>query len=295
MTYSTSKLHLVLLLLLVGGLVMSCEDPLPDDYIPELVVQGFAIADRPLSKILVYESQPITDTFRLKDAVIRDAEVVVLENGTPVAVHFVESANGGYYEAVDTSYRVKHDTKYEIRVRTDKYNASATATTKPLFNWIIAPKSVFQYPGEANETDRIDSLDVSWETVPGVSIYVVGVECLDTLNYGLYLDPPTAEANRRIRDSEFDEDLLINTENTRYGAVFFQPNSSVVWSVFRWFGMHKLHIYAGDSNFQKWFQQAGFGGRSSYDYRLGNIQGGLGIWAGASEVDSDIFLLKDVP
>ena len=289
-----STIMLLVALLGVAMLTTSCEDPLPTDYVRELVVEGFVIADRPLTNIRIYASQPITDTFRMKDAVITDAEVIVLENGTPVPVHFVVDPNGGHYEAVDTSFRVKHASTYSLTVRAIDVTATATARTMPSFNWVKTPKPAFQYPGEAGEKERFDSLDISWESVPGVSLYIVAMDCLDTLGYGHYLEPPTSELNRRIRDSEFDEDFLINSETARHGPVI-GTSSPVVWSIFRWFGTHRIHVYAGETAFQKWFQQAGFGGRSTYDYRLGNVSGALGIWAGASEVTSPIFLIKDQP
>ena len=274
--------------------IVGCEDPLPEDvYIPELVVEGFVIADRPLNGIRVFRTLPITDTFRLVDAVLPDADVMVTENGTPIPVRFVADERGGSFEAVDTAYRVKYETEYKIVVSAIGKTASATAQTLGRFNWIAPPRDTLQYPGAERETERFDSLDVSWES-QSIGIYVVAMECLDTTGYGEYLTPPTSDTNRRIRDEEPDQNLLINNEMARYGASFF-TSTPVVWSIFRWFGPHRIHVYAGDGAFQEWFQQVGFGGRSTYDYRLSNIEGGLGVWAGASEVTSPIFLLKDKP
>jgi hypothetical protein len=278
-------LHSIIIVALtfMSFVLTSCEDPLPEDYVRELVVEGFVVTDRPLTGIRIYASQPITEFFDLRKAMIKDAEVVITENGTPIDVQFV-----------DTSYRVKANTTYTISVRAIGFNATATAQTMPRFEWTMTPKDKFQYPGKEGETKRYDSLDIAWTAVKGVSLYVIGMSCLDTLNYGIYLESPTSELNRRIRDSEFDEDFLIDKEPSRYGAVI-GTKSPVVWTIFRWFGPHRIHVYAGDAAFQKWFQQVGFGGRSTYDYRLGNMKGALGVFAGATELTAPIFLVKDKP
>ena len=288
-------LHIVLSLIAVLGFTTACEDPIPDDaYVEELVVEGFAIAERPLTGIRIYRTLSINDTFDLNKAMIRDANVVITENGTRVPVHYVPDSLGGRYEAIDTSYRVKHNSTYEITVNAIGKTATATATTLDKFEWIAPPKDTMQYPGEARETERFDSLRVSWEGQPGVFIYVLGIECLDTTGYGEYLVPPTADTNRRIRKEEFDDNLLVGRERTRYGLAVV-ANSDIVWRVFKWFGPHKLRVYAGDRAYQEWFQQVGFGGRSTYDYRLGNVEGALGVFAGASELTGDFFLKKDQP
>ena len=284
--------RLLTIALVLAATLTACEDPLPEDvYIPELVVEGFVIADRPLSEIRIYRTLPITDTFKLENAIIPDADVIITENGTQIPVRFEPDVLGGTYQAVDTSYRVKYDAEYKIVVSAFDRTLTATAQTRSKFDWIMPPKDTLQYPGRDRENERFDSLDVSWEAQT-VGIYVIEMNCLDTTGYGEYLTPPTEEMNRRIRDEEPDQELLINTESARYGAAFF-ASTPTVWSIFRWFGPHEIHVYAGDGAFQEWFQQVGFGGRSTYDYRLSNIEGGLGVWAGASEVRAPIFLLKD--
>jgi len=47
-----------------------------------------------------------------------------------------------------------------------------------------------------------------------------------------------------------------------------------------------------DRPFLEWYLQVGSGRRSTYDYRLGNVKGGLGVWGSASQIESDILLLK---
>lgn len=284
-----------LVLLLCGVFVLSsCEDPVPDDYTPELVVEGFVIAGQPLNNVKVFLSQPIQDTFNIETAMVRDAEVLVLENGTPVSMIYVASENGGYYAAADTSFRAKFNTTYDLTVRASGFTASAIASTKGEFGWTVPPKEIMQYPGAENETKEFDSLKVSWEPTPGTSLYVLAIQCQDTSGYGEYLSPPTSDTNRRVRNEDFDAGTLVARERTQHGVAFV-ANTPTVWRAFKWFGQHSIKVYAGDQAFQNWFSQVGFGRRSSYDYRRSNIKGGLGVWAGASVIEAPALLLKDKP
>jgi hypothetical protein len=290
-TTTRYSLLAVFLLILVG-----CEDPVPDDYVEEIAVQGFVIAEQPLTDIRVFRTLPIQDTFTFAKAVITDAIVTVTENGVPVAIEFVDDSTGGYYRAVDTSYRVKYNTTYGLMIQARGKTLTATAQTRGPFNWVRPPKDTIIYPGKANETQIFDSLNISWQGQEGTNVYVLALECLDTLGYGAYLLPPTADTNRRLRDpsDEFDDGTLIANELTRYVPAIVS-NTPVVWRTFKWFGRHQLHVYTGDGAFQEWFNMVGFGRRSNYDYRLSNVTGGLGVWAGASKISGDLFLVKDKP
>lgn len=284
------------LLAVLGLLVFGCADPVPDDYVEEIVVQGFVIADQPLSNVRVFRTLPIKDTFTFAKAMIKDAVVNVTENGVPIPMEFVDDSLGGHYRAVDTSYRAKHNAVYGLQVVARGRTLTATAQTRGQFDWVKPPVDTLYYPGRAKETEIYDSLNISWQGQAGTERYIIAMECLDTTGYGVYLSPPTSDTNRRLRDpeDEFDNGTLIANERTRFGFTIVS-NSPVVWFAFKWFGRHRLHVYTGDEAFQEWHSMVGFGRRSNYDYRLGNIVGGLGVWAGASQITSDLFLVKDQP
>jgi len=275
----------------VALLLTACEDPVPNDYVQEIYVEGFVIAGRPLTHVRVNKTLPVSDSFSTDNAVLRDAEVIVLENGTPIQMMFVDDSTGGYYAAADTSFRAKHNATYDLTVRALGQTLQATARTLSEFDWTAPPKDTIVYPGKENETKQYDSLNISWQSQPSVTIYVIGIECRDTSGYGKYLTPPTTDTNTRVRDDEFDDGLRVSNETTRYGLAF-TSTTPVVWRAFKWYGAYTLHIYAGDLAFQEWFQLVGGGRRSSYDYRLSNMSGGLGVWAGASVVSGDLFLKK---
>lgn len=288
--------HLILGLFVAAGLFTTgCEDPVPTDYTEELVLEGFVIASEPITNIRIYRTLPITDTFKFANAMIRDAQVTLTADGTIIPMEYVADSLGGFYRASDTSLRAAPGVTYAIEVQARGRVLSASTKTPPLFNWTRPPKDTLQYPGKNNELVRFPELDIYWQTVPGITQYVIAVECLDTLEYGIYLNPQTPDTNRRLRDEDqFDDGTLVANERTRFGFVQ-QAWVPVVWSAFKWFGKHEIRIYAGDEAFTNWFRLVGFGRRSQYDYRLGNVNGGLGSWGSASVVRQASFLKKDVP
>lgn len=276
-------------------LFTACADPVPDDYTEEVVVEGFAISGRPLNNIKIYRSIPLSDTFKLDNAIITDAQIFVSENGTAVPMEFIADSLGGRYQAADTSFRVKPNSTYTLNVSARGKVLTGTAYTPNDFSWLKKPADTLLYPGLKNEIKIYDSLNISWTPTPSASRYVIAMECIDTIRYGVYLQPPTADSNRRIREKEqFESGSLIASERTRFGFALVS-NTPTVWLAFKWFGAHRLHIYSGDKSFSDWFSLVGFGRASQYDYRRGSITGGLGVWAGATPITADIFLVKDKP
>ena len=274
-------------------LVVSCGDPVPTDYQEELVVEGFVFVGEPIRDIRVLRTLPITDTFRFVNASIRDALVRITADGVPLDVEFVSDSLGGTYRVTDQQYRAVAGVTYAIEVTAVGKTITGSTTTPDTLAWVKEPKDTLQYPGRLFELTRNDSLEVAWTAVPGVGQYVVAVECVDTLGYGEYLSPMTTDSNRRLRDQDrFDDGTLIASERVRFGFSIL-TRAPTVWSVFKWFGRQEIRVYAGDQAFQEWFRMVGFGRRSTYDYRLSNIKGGLGTWASASLIRKATFLKMD--
>lgn len=269
----------------------ACADPVPDDYIEEIYIEGFTIAEQPLTKLRVNRTLPLSENYSIDRASIKDALVIVKENGVDVLMTFVDDTLGGFYQAADTTFRVAYNSIYDLTVVALGRTLRATASTLAPFQWVVPPKDTIIYPGKQGETAIYDSLRVYWEGQQGIPLYVLGIESMDTTGYGIYLNPPTDEPNERIRSEMHPDESPLSKERTRYGFAFVS-NTPIVWRAFKWYGRHKISVYAGDNAFREWFQMVGGGFRSQYDYRLSNITGGLGVWAGASTISADLFLKK---
>lgn len=287
--------YLLIVAVVLSSFLVGCEDPIPVDYTEDVVLEGFVLVGEPLAGIRIYRTLPITDTFRIAEAIITDATCIVKVEGIDIPMTYVRDSFGGTYQAVDTSYRVLPNTTYTVEVGARGKVLTGETHTPPLFSWTTPPPDTLNYPGQALELRRYDSLDVYWEPVPNVERYVLSIQCLDTSAYGSYLTPPTPDSNRRLRkEDRFDDGTLITNERTRFGLAI-QASTPTVWAAFKWFGRQELRVYAPDQAFGRWFSMVGFGRRSQYDYRLGNVKGGLGVWGSASFVQARVFLKKDKP
>ena len=255
-----------------------------------------------------------TDTDQLEEAIQRvpaayhrEVYEVLLQSylfgGFPTAleglsaayrIHGIPPSVGDVDRMYDVAqYRAVAGVTYAIEVTAVGKTITGSTTTPDTLAWVKEPKDTLQYPGRLFELTRNDSLEVAWTAVPGVGQYVVAVECVDTLGYGEYLSPMTTDSNRRLRDQDrFDDGTLIASERVRFGFSIL-TRAPTVWSVFKWFGRQEIRVYAGDQAFQEWFRMVGFGRRSTYDYRLSNIKGGLGTWASASLIRKATFLKMD--
>ena len=287
-----STRFLVVPLLVLCSMLTACQDPVPTgDYVPEIVVQAFLFVGEPINDIHIHRSQPVTDTFKLPTASVRNAVVTIETDSTTLALEFVDDSTGGFYRALDTAYRITPQTAYRLRIVVDGKTLTGKTTTPITFAFTDPPKDTLIYPGKDKETQLFDSLYVRWTSVAPAQEYVPGIVNLDTTNYGIYLTPPTDELNARLRDDEFDEGTRLNGERARY-ALAQTTSIPTVWRVFKWYGKNELVIYAGDKNFVDWFKQVGFGGRSSYSYLFNSIEGGLGVFGSASVLRHSVFLKK---
>ena len=271
----------------------SCEDPVAFDYIPEYAVEAYLLVDEPITGVMITKSQPVADTFVYENSIVRDAKVhIIRDQKDTLKLQFYPSGRGGEYRLPDSTLLIQPSTRYDLLVvLPDGKRVTGTTYTPKRVEWINAPRSVLQYPVDTLNLIAPDSLSITWTPTDGISEYLIAITCLDTIGYGQYLDPPTLDSNRKIfRFFRRNPDNPRLRNLTLYG--FIQGTKSpVVWTAFRWYGKHKLSIFAPDPNFVKWFK-AGWGG-NQYDYRLASVEGGLGVFASGSYVEQETFLLKN--
>jgi hypothetical protein len=282
--------HLRPFLALVAAIfLVACEDPVPTDYTPQIVMQAFLIVDEPVRDVQLYWSQPMTDTFSYERASIRDAEVVVLDGAMSIPLRFVDDTTGGHYEAMDTTWLVQPGRAYRVEARVGTSVISSTTRTPERIVWEKDLPPTLNYPGRENELRPVDSLKVFW-TIPAPGTeYVLRMTCLDTLQYGSYLTPPTADTNGRIRDEEFvDEATPLGRLPVR--LAFVQAPGIFSWAAFKYFGKHELAVFAGDRNFVNWFKQITF--TRQYEPLLNSVQGGIGVVGSASAVRDTVFVRR---
>ena len=287
MASSIAKNIFLILSTLLLTLLIACEDDLPTGYVPQYVVEAFLIEGRPIEDIRIIQSMPINEPFDYEQALVRDASVVITDStGTEFRLIIDPTGERGYYFP-DTTYKVLPLSTYTIDITfADGRAANGTAFVPDTFSWIQDSPPFANYPTD----EEIDTavVDISWTPSQTFQIgYLLQSTALDTLNYGIYLDPPTEELNSRIPNEFRDEGSYDNT--TVWG--FLPSNQSVVvWTALRWYGLHEVAIYKSDFNMLRWFLQAR--GSQQYNELLNTMEGdAVGCFGGATVIrDTTMFL-----
>jgi hypothetical protein len=269
--------------------LFSCVETSEKDFREEYIVEAFIVVGEPVNNIRFMRTIPILDTFSLERAMIRDAEIYIeSETGQKINLEMSNNIRQGY-KAIDQSYLIEEDTRYKINIVYNFDTIKGETITPKKFNWIDrAPKQI-QYP--IDSIGLSDQINVKWENPGGFNFYHIVIRCIDTLNYGKYLEPPTEELNRRIslwRDQDF---FFRNTTN--HGLVPLNEGS-IIWTTFKWYGMQEVTIYNPDFN---WFRWLGQYFQTEYNDILSSVEGrnARGVFGSASAIKDTSFLLKNQP
>ena len=292
-TYKILKLSFITIALIFG--IISCGDPVPTDYKPEVMVQAYLYVNEPITNIVVQMTQPLSQSFDWKKSLIRDAQVTITGDGKTFNLIIDSASESGYYYK-DTTYKVKSETNYKISILVNGKLIIAETKTPPITKYIVGNKSMFQFPKDTINFPATDS--ITWEYVPGYFNYILAIKCLDTLEYGKYLTPQTQEKNRRCYNLFAKDQDEYYYNNQGYGFIGYNivnpyVKTSVVWGVFKWFGRHEVDLIVPDGAYLKWFIQTQI--KNEYDPLLSNIKGGKGVFGSASIIRDTSFLLKNQP
>lgn len=266
--------------------IAGCEDSPVTPFIPEYVVQGFLIVDEPIGGITVSRSRAVTDSFSARASAVTDAQVEIITGDTSYALVYRSDTALGDYHLPDTSIRVQPATIYRLRVRTTDGTTMTSATLTPdRIEWIRRPADTVTYPVDRQRTPLSEDLRMSWTTTLRASQYIIRQRTLDTINYGIYLNPPTDEQNSVVPDRRFGRSL------TRW-SLAPATNMILPFSVFRWHGPHEISIYAPEENLLDWFRLTRLQQQVGYDPILANMEGGLGSFGSAAMVRTYVFVRK---
>lgn len=288
------KIILFFAIALAGLFFISCEDEPPTIYLPKNYIEAFLLVGEPIEGLRILQTQPIEKEYSYENAAIKDAQVIIKVDGEIINLIYKNGDNPGY--ADPNGHIVKAEKLYEIEVIfADGTKAFGKTFTPKSFNWIKEPKDILQFPLDTLKMPGIDSLRIEWEPASSIGFYFLSVKCLDTLNYGKYLNPQTDELNRRTFGL-FNEHEPNYYENKSW---IFMANTETptVWASFKWFGPQLVEVYAPDFNFFRWFiQLMDFTGGSEYDPLLTSVEGNaIGVFGSASVIRKESLLLKNKP
>lgn len=290
------RLNLVGILFLIV-LIFSCEDAPPTDYIPQYYLEAFLIVDEPIDGIKLMKTQPLQQKFDYSKAFVKNADVRIKFNGNEVKLSLRDTGNpeNWAYFFPDTNLKVQPNTTYYLEIQTyDGVLITGSTTTPERFEWVSAPPDTIYYPKDTiNFSDR-QPIPIRWSSVKGIFYYIVSAKCLDTLEYGKYLNQNSEEKNRRVYNP-FDDRRQRSRyyyDVTSWDAI---PNTEypLYWLLFKWFGKHKIIVYSPDFNFLRWILQQFRA--SQINPLLTSVDGAIGVFGSASKIEKEIFLVKNQP
>jgi len=287
----------ILIVLLFFSILVGCEDPVPSDYVPQYYVEAYLIVDEPIDGIKLMKTQPLSDTFKYENAIVRNADVRIRFNGKELKLQLRDTgdAENWAYFYPDTSLKIEPNVKYDLEIVTvDGVRITGTTTTPERFGWVAPPPDTIYFPKDTIKFSDQEPISIKWSSVKSVLYYIISVKCLDTLEYGKYLPSPTQEKNRRVYNP-FDDRRQRSRyyyDVTNWDAI---PNTEypLTWLLFKWFGKHKVYVYSPDFNFLRWILQQFRG--NQVNPLLSSVNGAIGVFGSASRIEKEVFLIKNQP
>ncbi len=291
--YNIHSLLILIVSVVFVAVLGSCESDIPNDYIPAVFVEAYIFVDEPIQGIIIQASQPVSDSFNYIGSLIRDARVRVYDSTGSYSLQFRDdSLNPGYYYP-DFEYKVKPNTIYNLEIILNNGETITGKTkTSGRMNWVKSLQPYIQYPVDTLKLPPQDSLNYEWMNPGGgFNWYFVRVKCLDTLEYGKYLGGSN-EKNRRTYKPFATQSRYYN-DPVVWAGPLGNNKTPFIWNILKWYGLHEFAVYKPDSNFGKWFLQVQRGG--TYDTRLSNLKGAMGVFGSASVLYDSTFILKNQP
>lgn len=282
---------IILIIAAFTVLFTSCEDPAPFDYQEEHYVEAYLVVDKPIDHVKLFRTIPLDEVYSEENAIIKDAKVTIYEGDKELDLQYKNEPSPGYYYNDD--YNVKPETYYYLKIETTTGEIYTDTTKTPArFDWKKPPVETVYYPKDTlNLPEAPDSTRLHWEQSGNIYFYIINVKCLDTLNYGKYLDPPTDELNKRVY-LPFDDVNILYRDRTTLNLVA-NTTSPIVWFAFRWFGPHEVTIQAPDPNFLQWYIQYLTPAGDVYIPNLNTITGGaFGVFGSVAEIKTNMFISK---
>lgn len=272
----------------------SCDQDPDFEYIRENILEAYLIVGEPIKEVRLSKTLPLNEEYTFEKAALKNANITINDGENSFNLFFNNTTLK--YEYND-NYLVKPDTKYTINITMENGDIITDTTFTP--EQIIWTKQledkVLYFPKDSLNPEI--SNKIAWEFPGFLTSLNLTVKCLDTTNYGAYfntfdLGQSTNELNRRIerpwRDNNDFKDPI------EYIIVPGATDSTtVVWTTFKFYGLHELAVYAPDFNWSFWGIQYY---RGQYFEPLSSVSGdGLGVFGSASVLRDTFFLVKNQP
>lgn len=209
-------LKIAALMLMVAASFTACDPYEQDDYVEQVVVQSWLIADEPLPMLKLSRTVPINQVYNFDNAAISNAmvDVRLLNASGQVERSFTYyNSAPGIYLPIEDNVPVEPLRRYELLVRIDgKPDVTAQTLVPGRFETVGQNNSRIKYQG----TEQLE-LEVTRSVYPGrQNYYVFTIETLDPEN--AELTPFYAD----VLDDEDRSDVFINQS-----GILFEANTDL--------------------------------------------------------------------
>lgn len=273
--------------ILLGLIIFTgCDVYQQDDYRELVVLEAYAIANRPLPDVRLSTTAPVNDEYSFADVAIDDATIAVsrLNNeGQPVEDFNYTRRATGTYSATDQSTLIEAGASYRIQVQFDSRDEQLTAET-------VIPRQ-FEILSDVNESyvyqseNQLEILLTATESNANQNVYVFNTITLEPdINN---LTPFYANA---VEDGDSDIDEFLNNSSGLINEGNFEINDDQTillrfpWIGVAFFGENAVVINSVDSNLADLVrsEELQLGGSTlppgEIPNLIYNVEGGIGVF-----------------
>ena len=279
------KFEILLLAVLATGLIGCANAITPADLSQTIVVQGYLWANHPVDSIVLSKTVPIDAYYDPSQARITGATVTInVDNHVYKLTE--RPGSPGVYELPADSLIIRSEKKYDLTVHALGTVATASTIVPDTFVLTKLLPDTIQFPADLNQAGTMPH--VEWSESANRIYYGLSMEALDTLVY--QVKGADTVWNQRVGTNQgiMDPRRIRAQQLVRYELLLKAPQADIAWNIFRWYGRHRLTVFAMDSNFVEFMimQSAG----RQYFPQLNQITNGIGVFGSAALQQQVVFV-----
>lgn len=282
--------QLTILTFLLSLILLGCNPYSQDDFSELVVIESYAVANRPLPDVHVSRTLPAFDEYSFEEAAISNAIVQITwfdENGVEQDIFELSEVSPGVYRHTNGDHQVNPKAGYRLDVRFNDRDDEITATTiiPDQFEVLNTVKESVVYQSE----DQLEIIVSATESAARQNVYVFNTLSQEPTFENLTPFYLNAVVNGDADLAEFSSNSsgLINE-----GNFIINPDQSITiqvpWLGIAFFGRNFIALNSVDKNMNDLIrsQDVQLGGSTlppgEIQNLIYNVEGGIGVFGSFS-------------
>jgi hypothetical protein len=294
----TNILQLTVILTMTAFFATACDPYQQDDYIEQVVVQSWLIADEPLPMVKLSRTIPIEEVYSFDRAAISNAQVEVRllsASGQVERTYMYAVGQPGIYAPIQGNVLVEPLRRYELLVRiAGKPDVMAQTLVPGRFQTVSQNNTRIKY----QSTEQLE-LEVTRSLYPGrQNYYVFTIETLDPENAELtpfYAD--ILDANQR-KDVYLNQSGILFEANTELNPVTNTLKFRLPWIGVAFYGPTRITTNAIDDAMYNFIRtkDVQLGGSTLSPGEINNVatnvSNGIGVFGSYARSSIEVIIEK---